>query len=145
MRVNLKFVQTLAKYEKAGRDVKVIYGSEIRYDVLPRSSQPVAESTEGEVLTESSAMVFIQRLADEKGLSLKHIFRDIHAKFINQKAEEALQNAEEGQKKGRKRTSRPHDHGRIRQSSACQQSRCPKSKSSRSCERVQCRGPGEYV
>ncbi|GBM97092.1 Leucine-rich repeat-containing protein 74A [Araneus ventricosus] len=92
---NLNFEKTMAKYKKSGRAVKVLYGSKIRHDLLPRDYRQQRDDS----IDESNALVYAQRLADEKGLSLKNVFKGIHASFLVQKTEEASQSADEDTKK----------------------------------------------
>ncbi|KAF8787515.1 Leucine-rich repeat-containing protein 74A [Argiope bruennichi] len=91
---NLTFEKTLAKYKKSGRTIQVLYGSKVRYDLFSREYW----KTDTDTINETNALACAQKLADEKGLSLKNVFKGIHASFLLQKFE-AAQSADEDTKK----------------------------------------------
>ncbi|GFS91829.1 leucine-rich repeat-containing protein 74A [Nephila pilipes] len=85
IQVNLEFLKTWHKFKKSGRAIKVLFGSVIRHDMLPRDFIQFQDKP----IDASNALHFAQQFADEKGISLKHVFNDINADFIKQKATEA--------------------------------------------------------
>ncbi|GFU07551.1 leucine-rich repeat-containing protein 74A [Trichonephila clavipes] len=91
IQVNLAFLKTWNKFKKSGRTTQVLFGSVIRHDMLPQDYIPLQD----QAIDTSNALDFAQQFADEKGISLKHVFNDINSNFIIEKAMEALQTADE--------------------------------------------------
>lgn len=78
IKVNMDFFRTLRKYAKADRELRVLFGSEIRYDLFPRDlSAPDAES-----ISKDNVITYLEKIAEEKSISLRNALKSIHANFI---------------------------------------------------------------
>ncbi|XP_035230224.1 leucine-rich repeat-containing protein 74A-like [Stegodyphus dumicola] len=75
---NIDFLKTLRSYEKCGKNLEVLFGTEIRFSLFPKDYFLPRQDT----LTESNALMYMQQLADEKGVSLRITLKIIHATFI---------------------------------------------------------------
>lgn len=82
VKVKMAFIQTLRKLAITGKDIEVLYGAEIRHDCLPKDSHLSTEDT----INTTNVLGVLQKLADEKGVSLRNVLKSIHSSFIIQKA-----------------------------------------------------------
>lgn len=82
VKVEMAFIKTLRNLTKSGRDIEVLYGSELRHDCLPRDSHLPTD----DAIDSLNVLGVLQKLADEKGVSLRNVLKSIHSSFIIQKA-----------------------------------------------------------
>ncbi|XP_015929780.3 leucine-rich repeat-containing protein 74B-like [Parasteatoda tepidariorum] len=110
IKVDLSFLKFYRSYSESGRDMKVLFGSEIRYDIHPRDQfQPEEGIVDG-----SNALLVALKFADEKGMSLKNVLRKIHSSYLKETPEEEeTKEKEEDEVKERRMTATVLANGLI--------------------------------
>lgn len=98
VQVNMDFKKTLRKLA-SGRDIEVL--SEIRHDCLPKDSHLPTEDT---TINTANVLGVLQKLADEKGVSLRNVLKSIHSSFLLEKARSASKAGVDDSKKEKKKS-----------------------------------------